>query len=129
SRTINLLKFLGQSKDGNAAKAKLLQFGAGGVELSLAAIDQDQIWKRRWRRKHRGCVFTAFAILPVRVSLLVSSSRLTQQPGIPSPNRLRNAGEVILADDRFHFEPPVIGAVGAAMFETDHRSHRERVAD
>ena len=45
TRPVNLLKFLCQPDDRNFFEAKLFQFRARGIELSFAAINQDEIWQ------------------------------------------------------------------------------------
>ena len=45
ARQINFLELLRQPDDGNFFEAELFQFRAGGVQLALAAVNQDQVGK------------------------------------------------------------------------------------
>ena len=47
TRSINFFEFLGQSNDGQAAQPEFCQFRASGIQLPLAAVNQDQIGQVR----------------------------------------------------------------------------------
>jgi hypothetical protein len=51
ARPINLLVFLGEANDRQLMQPEALQLAAGGRQLSLAAIDDDQVWQANGRNR------------------------------------------------------------------------------
>ena len=110
TRPIDFLELLRQTNRGKVAQPKLVQLFARGVELPFTAVDENQVRLNR-----------PFAPL--------AACGLSFHPCVAAANRFRHGSEIVLANHRFHFEPPIIRAVGPATFETDHGRHDERAAD
>jgi len=103
TRLVNLLELLRQPDDGifSSRVSSILRMRR---LIALAAVNQDEVRKRRWKMEDGEWTLPAFAILHLQSSILVFASRFAVEAvnsgGAPPPH----ARKIILALDGFDFE-------------------------
>jgi hypothetical protein len=66
---IDFLEFLGQTDDRDVVEAELLEFAAGGAELALAAVDDDEVGKGGWEIGARRSAIGIFGDAPGEIEV------------------------------------------------------------